>query len=155
MNKPKICLISCPGGHFTELKAALSDINENEYNFYWISFKSENLMSFYSSRRHYYIKNINPYDKKTWIINAIQSLYILLKERPDCIITTGSGIAAASVFFAKKLLKRTKVLYITISAEVTEPSRTASFIYKYSDVFCTQWREQLKFFPNAKYIGLL
>lgn len=33
-----------------------------------------------------------------------------------------------------------------------EPPKRA---YKYSDLFCVQWKEMLKVFPKAKYIGVL
>lgn len=154
MSKPKICMACSPGGHFTELRLAVKNINEDDYDIYWLTFKSEHLKSFLSNKKFHYVINVNPRKKWTWIINAIQSLWFLIKENPDCIISTGSGMAFPSIYFGKKLFK-CKIIYICSAADVTKPSRTPLVAYKYSDLFCVQWPEMLKIFPNAKYIGVL
>ena len=147
-------MATCPGGHFAELRLATKGVSEDEFDIYWLTFKSQHLVSFLKGRRHHYVINVDPNKKWTWVINALQSLYYLLKERPDCIISTGSGMAYPSIFFGKQLLG-CKVIYVCSAADVTSPSRTPERAYKYSDLFCVQWKEMLQVFPNAKYIGVL
>lgn len=144
----------CPGGHFAELRLATKEINEEDYDIYWLTFKSQHLVNFLKNRRYHFVINVDPNKKWTWLINAIQSLYFLILERPDVIISTGSGMAFPSIFFGKKIFK-TKIIYICSAADVTSPSRTPAVAYKYSDLFCVQWPELLKVFPKAKYIGVL
>lgn len=152
--KPKICMACCPGGHFAELRLATKDIDESKFDIYWLMFKSEHLKSFLASRRHHFVVNVIPDKKWTWVANALQSLWYLVKERPDCIISTGSGMAYPTIFFGKLFLK-CKVIYVCSAADVTSPSRTPERAYKHSDLFCVQWPEMMKVFPNAKYIGVL
>lgn len=152
--KPRICMACCPGGHFAELRLATKDIIENDYDIYWLTFKSQHLLNFLKDKRHHYVINVDPRKKTTWIINALQSLWFLFKERPDAIISTGSGMAYPTIFFGKKLFK-TRVIYICSAADVTSPSRTPEVAYKQSDLFCVQWPEMIKVFPKAKYIGVL
>lgn len=54
-----------------------------------------------------------------------------------------------------KLLLKSKVIYVCSAADVYTSSRTPKRAYKYSDLFCVQWKEMLKVFPKAKYIGVL
>lgn len=153
-SKPRICMACCPGGHFTELRLATKDVDEKAYDIYWITFKSSHLKEFLSKRRHHYVINVVPSKKWTWIVNAVQSFFYLLCERPDVIISTGSGMAFPSIFFGKLLL-RCKVIYVCSAADVYTPSRTPERAYKYSDLFCVQWEEMRSVFPSAKYIGVL
>lgn len=144
----------CPGGHFAELRLATKDVVEENYDIYWLTFKSSHLANFLQNRKHHYVINVNPNKKWTWILNALQSLYFLVLERPDCIISTGSGMAYPSIFFGKKIFKA-KIIYIDSAADVTEPSRTPLAAYKYSDLFCVQWEEMKKHFPDAVVLGPL
>lgn len=152
--KTRICMACCPGGHFAELRLATKEISESEYDIYWLTFKSTHLKGFLQQRHHHYVINVIPSQKWTWIVNAFQSLYFLLRERPDVIISTGSGMAFPTIFFGKLLLK-SKVIYVCSAADVHTSSRTPKRAYKYSDLFCVQWKEMLKVFPKAKYIGVL
>lgn len=152
--KPKICMACCPGGHFTELRLATKEIDESKFDIYWLMFKSEHLKSFLSTQKYHFVINVVPNKKWTWIVNAFQSLYFLFRERPDVIISTGSGMAFPTIFFGKLLLK-SKVIYVCSAADVYTSSRTPQSAYKYSDLFCVQWEEMLKVFPKAKYIGVL
>ncbi len=142
------------GGHFTELRLATKDINEEKYDIYWVTLKSKQMKSLLQKKRHHYVINVRPEAKWTWIWNTIQSLYYLFLERPDCIISTGSGIAYPTIFFGKHLF-RSKIIYICSAADVTEPSRTPKQAYKYADLFCVQWPEMQKVFPKSIYIGAL
>ena len=150
MKKTKICMACCPGGHFTELRLATQDVDESLFDIYWLTFKSEHLKSFLSTRKYHFVINVIPSRKWTWAVNALQSLWFLFIERPNCIISTGSG----TIFFGKLFFK-CKVIYICSAADVTSSSRTPERAYRYCDLFCVQWPEMMKVFPNAKYIGVL
>lgn len=78
---------------------------------------------------------------------------LLLRERPDVIISTGSGMAFPTIFL--EIIIKSKVIYVCSAADVYTSSRTPKRAYKYSDLFCVQWKEMLKVFPKAKYIGVL
>ena len=144
----------CPGGHFAELRLATKDIDEADYDIYWLTFRNQHLRSFLQGRRYHFVINVDPHKKWTWVVNALQSLCYLLLERPDVVISTGSGMAFPTIYFGKKLLGA-KVIYVCSAADVTSPSRTPAAAYHHSDLFCVQWMEMLTVFPNAKYIGVL
>lgn len=145
----KVCCISSHGGHLHELQAALKDVDQSRM--YWITYKTKHTEMLLSDKKHYFI--IDPVTNKfLFFINACQSLWYLLKERPDVVISTGAGIAVPTLLLAK-ILFGAKILFIESAAAVVEPSKTGRFIYKYSDLFLIQWEGLKSFFPNAVYTG--
>jgi len=151
--KIKICLTCSAGGHLHQLRLATKDINLPA-DYYWVLYETIHTKKFAEGKDCYFIRNFQPTEKYTFIINSIQSFFILLKKRPDIIISTGAGVAVPTIFLGKKLFK-SKIIFICSAANVTEPSRTPIWVYKYSDLFLTQWEEMLQFFPNAINIGIL
>ena len=149
----KICLACSAGGHFEQLRLAKKTILSDKYDFYWVTCKNKHLRNVLRDERYYTITNAT-LKKWTWVVNTLQALYILVKERPDVIISTGAGVAYPTLFFGKKLFK-CKLVFICSSANVTKPSRVPYRTYPLSDLFLVQWPELLDIFPNAKYIGVL
>ncbi len=150
MKQKKICCISSHGGHLHELTEATTGITGN---LYWVTFKTKHTAALLKDKRHYFI--IDPVTSKLkYLLNAVQSLYHIIKERPKVIISTGAGIAIPSMLLGKYLL-RAKIIYIESAAAVVEPSKTGMFMYKHSDLFLIQWDTLKKFYPNAKYVGIL
>lgn len=88
-----------------------------------------------------------------YVVNAIQGLYMLLRERPKAIISTGGGMSIATALLGKLL--GIKLIYVESGARVTSPSKTGKLLYKYADLFIVQWEPMLKHYPNAVYGGML
>lgn len=152
--KPKICLACSAGGHFQELRLATDGLSREKYDFYWLMMPSPHLKTFFEGKRHITIMNTEVDHKWTFVVNAIQSLWYLLKERPDVIISTGAGVAYPTLYFGKKLFG-CKIIFVSSAANVTNPSRVPLRAYKFSDLFVVQWPENMVDFPNATYIGTL
>lgn len=54
-----------------------------------------------------------------------------------------------------KYLFRSKLVFVESAAMVVQPSKTGRAIYKYCDLFLIQWESLRKFYPNAKFVGIL
>ena len=153
MRKIKICLACNGGGHFEQLKLATSCLKKDDYDFFYVTEKSKHLKNLMSKERHYSF--INPTTKKhLWVVNTLQALWVLFKERPNVIISTGAGVAFPIFFFGKKIFKA-KTIFICSAANVTKPSRVPFQAYKIADLFLVQWRELKEIFPKSTYIGIL
>ena len=146
----KICCISSHGGHLHELTEATQGVLGDMY---WVTFKTKHTEALLKEKSHYFV--IGPVTSKPkFLLNAFQSLYHILRERPKVIISTGAGIAIPTMLLGKFLLG-SKIIYVESAAAVIEPSRTGQFMYKYADLFLIQWESLKKFYPNAKYVGVL
>lgn len=146
----KICLVSSHGGHLHELTEATQHVWGDMY---WVTFKTKHTKALLKDKSHYFI--IDPViSRPKFLLNAFQSLYHILRERPKVIISTGAGIAIPTILLGKFLLN-SKIIYVESAAAVIEPSKTGYFIYKYADLFLIQWESLKVFYPNAKYVGIL
>ena len=76
---------------------------------------------------------------------------IILREKPNVVITTGALISFPFCLFAK--LIGAKVVYIETFARVNDRSLTGKLVYPLADLFLVQWESLLELYPKAKYVG--
>ena len=129
----------------------MKDVDQSQM--YWVTYKTKHtqMVMEKKGRRHYFI--IDPVTSKPLFVwNALQSLWHLLKERPNVVISTGAGMAYPTMILAKTLL-RAKIVYIESAAAVTEATRTGKMIYEKSDMFLIQWDSLRNTYPKAIYTG--
>lgn len=87
--------------------------------------------------------------KLIWI--SIRSLSILLREKPDVVITTGVLAVIPLCLLAK--LSGKKLIYIESFAKVNSRTISGKLIYRFADLFIVQWKDLLKLYPKAIYGG--
>ncbi len=146
----KICLVCSHGGHFTEMMQLVRAFEHCDYFF-----------ATYSSEATKNLKNAYFLEFKDWTLkgkllqikNIMKIFYILVKERPNIIVTTGGGEIAVPFCYIGKLLG-SKVIFIETLARITTPSGGGKLVYHISDVFLVQWESLLSKYGNkAKYWG--
>lgn len=148
--KMKLCLACTHGGHFVEMTQLLSAF-EN-HNYFFVTYASEATNEL---KNVYYIK-FEGWGWKSKIMltkTMIKAVHILLKERPDIIISTGGGEIAVPFCYVGKMLG-IKIIYIDTLARVTTQSAGGKLVYPIADLFLVQWRSLLKKYGDkAKYWG--
>lgn len=142
----KICLTSSHGGHLTEILRLMDAFQGHEIFFLtYKGFRTRELVNAYT------IDNLGKSPLK-YIINTPGILRILLKERPDLIVSTGSEIAIPVFYIARLLGIRT--MFIESLCRVKEPSGSGKIVYPVCDLFLVQWKPLLeKYGKKAKYWG--
>ena len=146
----KICLACSPGGHMDEIQRLMPAFEGKEY--FFVTHKYE-----YSRHleRAYFIEYREGYirERITWLKTMFIALRILLKERPDVVISTGGGEIAVPFCYAGKLLGA-KVVFIETLARVTTRSAAGRLVYLIADLFLVQWEPLLKKYgTKAHYWG--
>ncbi len=149
--KIKIAVACSPGGHMVQAKQ-LATAYENYEHFYF-TFSGSVAKELGKSAHVHTIPNIVRHNPLSWIVGAILSGYIAIRERPDVVITTGAGVVVFFCIFAKLL--GAKLIFIESMARVERPTLTARLLYPFADLFFVQWAGLLKFFPKAQYVGRL
>jgi beta-1,4-N-acetylglucosaminyltransferase len=151
MNNKKICFAASSGGHFEQLMMLrpmmdkYSSVVVTEKTKYGTSIKDI---------KTYYMMQVNRKEilcPLKIIINAFNSLKILLIENPDAIICTGV-LAMIPLCLIGKLWGK-KLIYIESFAKITSPTQSGKFLYKYADQFYIQWPQMKEFYPEAIYLG--
>src|SRR5699024_378842 len=145
----KLCFVASIGGHLEEL-AQLKEIIK-DYDSFLLTEKNDFQEKKLCSRT-YYVSHINRKERlflihfiKLWI----QSLYVFIKEKPDCIITTGALICYPISVISKIFHK--KVIYIESFARMHTASLTGKLMYRVADLFIVQSDELLQYYPKAIY----
>lgn len=148
----KICLVCSHGGHFDEMMM-LSEAFEN-YNYFLVTQASDATKG---------LKNVYRVKFDGWNLIGkilltkvfIRALYVLLKERPDVIISTGAGEIAVPFCYIGKVMG-TKIIFIDTLARITSPSGGGRLIYPIADLFLVQWKSLLPLYgKKANYWGKL
>lgn len=78
---------------------------------------------------------------------------IVVKEKPDVVITTGSMPIAMFCLCAK--LFRKKVIWIDSIANIERFSMSGRLMYYFADLFLTQWQELAQEYPKAQFAGAI
>ena len=147
----KMCFTASLGGHLEEI-AKLVELG-NQYDIFLVTEKG-GFIELNFCKRVYYLSQINRKEilfLPKLIKNFFQSFHILLKEKPDNIISTGALVTFPICLLGKLMRKR--VIYIESFARVDTASLTGKLMYRIADLFIVQWEELLKIFPRATYGG--
>ena len=89
----------------------------------------------------------------TGLVNVPKILVHMIRNRPDVVISTGSGeLAIPALVMAEALGIRT--IYIETWTRVKDPSWAGRVLYRFADRFLVQWEELLpRFGERAEYRG--
>ncbi|WP_077623341.1 PssD/Cps14F family polysaccharide biosynthesis glycosyltransferase [Sediminibacillus massiliensis] len=156
MGKVKLCLASSTGGHLTQL-LQLEELSGN-YDTFWVSEKSETSKNLLKNKKKYYFIQQDRKQKAfifKFLFNIFNAIFILAKERPNVIITTGAGVVIPLCVFSK--LINCKVIFIESFAKVDSPTITGKLLYKLKVINKTyvQSEKMLKHYETAVYRGTL
>lgn len=142
----KICLTCSHGGHLTEILQLMDAFQGQDIFFITYEGIRSNELN-----KKYTLKNLGK-NPVRFLLSIPKVFSILLLEKPDIVISTGSEIAIP-VFYIAKLL-RIKTMFIESLCRVEEPSLSGKIVYPVSDVFLVQWKPLLsKFGKKAQYWG--
>lgn len=154
--KMNIGIILSGGGHLDEAVPLLEAFQG--HRIFLVTYYQESLLSFRHPRidRIYFVrlwdsKGIGLY--LSLFVNIFEFVYLLLKERPKVLFSTGSEIAITPFFLGKAFL-RSKLIFLETATRVSKPSMTGRVLYPISDLFLVQWEALLKAFgPRAEFRG--
>jgi UDP-N-acetylglucosamine:LPS N-acetylglucosamine transferase len=89
------------------------------------------------SARFYTIRDVTRWDKWRWPQTLIKLAWILVRERPDVVVSTGALPGYFSLRLAK--LFGAKTIWLDSIANVEELSMSGKMIGRHADLWLTQW----------------
>lgn len=131
----KILAVASGGGHWLEM-CRLYPVFEG-LDVVFVSVHA-NYAKQVQGHRFYTIRDVSRLDRWGIFVLLPQLVRIIVKERPDVVITTGSAPALFALAFAK-LLVRAKTIWIDSIANVEKLSSSGSLARHVADVWLTQW----------------
>lgn len=140
--KKKILAVSSGGGHWVELIRIAPALNGHDVAFATVD---ETYRSEAGAARFYTVRDVTRWNKWRWVQTFAILIWILLRERPDVVISTG----ALPGYFALRLGKwfGAKTIWLDSIANVDELSMSGQKIGKHADLWLTQWPHLAK--PNG------
>lgn len=145
--KTRFLVVCAAGGH---LREALSSIMGVVPDFDLATFRQDHVKTIPGVARLHYL--IDPHISLwKYVVNLLQSLWLMARVRPHVVITTGAGIAIPCALIGK--IFGAKLIMIDTAACVNDLSKTGRYLYRYADLFIVQWPELCAKYPKAVYGG--
>lgn len=156
--KKKVMFIASTGGHLDELLQLSPCFDKYDYTLVTEKTKSNLVLrKKHPNKVHFIIAGTYTTKKAKLVypfklfLNCWISLFLILKIRPDVVVTTGCHNVGPMCCLAK--IFRKKLIFIETFANNSSPTKAGKIIYKFADHFIVQWESMLDYYPNAIYGG--
>jgi UDP-N-acetylglucosamine:LPS N-acetylglucosamine transferase len=141
-SRKKILAVASYGGHWTQLRRLRPLLDEYDTSY---------VSTFQSDLPNYkQVNDANMQNKIQLFFQLLQLIFIIIKNRPDVIITTGASVGFFSLMIGKFL--RAKTIWLDSIANGEEMSLSGKKAKPFADVWLSQWEDVAKF-ENATYQG--
>ena len=157
----KVCLVSSPGGHLSEVLSAVEGgLGKHDFFLCVTGFETVRQVELEGVSRVYLAPVYWRYQMPFGVIlSLLASLWMFVRvfrrERPDFIVTVGAEIAIPALL-VNRLLFRRPSLYIESLACVEKPSLTGRIVAHLASRAFVQWPRLLDFYGSkAEYHGRL
>ena len=147
MTRKKIIAVASGGGHWVQLLCL-----ENAFNGHEVIYVSveDNYRSQVIDKRYYVFTDANKNAPLKLLKLMLESLVLVIKEKPDIVITTGAAVGVFPLMFSKVL--GAKTIWIDSIANTAKLSLSARLVKRSCDVMLTQW-EHLSEENSVEYVG--
>ncbi|MGJ8677683.1 MAG: UDP-N-acetylglucosamine--LPS N-acetylglucosamine transferase [Akkermansiaceae bacterium] len=145
--KKKLLAISSGGGHWVQLLRLRPAFEECDVVYATVK---EGYRSDVGSCAFHTVPNANRWDKIGMIKCALSILFLLLRERPDIVISTGAAVGFFGVRLAKCLGMKT--IWVDSIANAEELSLSGQKAGQFVDLWLTQW-EHLSQSKGPQFFG--
>lgn len=147
----KIMLTCTSGGHFSTMRGL--ELFWSQHERVWVTDLKQSTEILVGQDKVYWFPYQAPRDWLAVLFNLPKTFKILLKERPDIIVSTGASIAVNFVIAAKILGIR--FLYVESISRSDELSLSGKLIYPLADEFYVQWQQLTVKYSRAIFKGIV
>lgn len=149
MNKKKVLAVASAGGHWTQLKLLNDAYSHCDVRF--VTTKINRAIK-YTQQDIITVIDADLSSKLRLILLATQMLIIVLRERPDVVISTGAAPGFFATLFGR--LISSKTIWVDSMANYNSLSVSGKYASRFCDLCLTQWPD-LANEPRIKYKGSL
>jgi len=130
----RVLAISSGGGHWEQMLRLRPVLEMQDVAFATVSREYQSQVQ---GKRFYIFRDATRWSRFGLIVQAVQIAWILIRERPNIVISTGASSGYFAIRFAKMLRKRT--IWIDSIANVEKLSMSGEQVGPYADLWLTQW----------------
>ncbi|HET9160983.1 MAG TPA: glycosyltransferase [Caulobacteraceae bacterium] len=136
--RPKVLAIASAGGHWVQMqllaKAAFAD-----YEVAFVSTYADQAEAV-AGHRFYRITDVTRRNVPRMVRTSLELVRVLLKERPDVVVTTGALPGLLGIVLAKTMT-HARTVWIDSIANCDEMSSSGKQARRFADRWLTQWPE--------------
>jgi len=145
--RKKILAIASGGGHWIELLRLQPAFSGSDVAYVTVQ---RDYAADVPGHRFHVIHDATRWSKASMLMMAGQLLLVMLRERPDVVVTTGAAPGYFAIRFGRWL--GAKTVWVDSIANVEELSLSGRMAGKYADLWLTQW-EHLSGTDHLEYAG--
>jgi UDP-N-acetylglucosamine:LPS N-acetylglucosamine transferase len=127
--------IASGGGHWVQMRRVMPAFEG--FDVFYVSLDPSSAADV-PGKTYYTVRDVSRRDRFGFVVLAGQVARILMRERPDVVITTGSAPCLIALAFSKIFL-RAKTIWIDSIANVDRLSSSGFQARRVADVWLTQW----------------
>ena len=133
-NRSKVLAVASSGGHWVQLRRIVPAFADSEVVYVTVL---ESYRSQVPDNKFYPVNDATRWNKSGLILLALQLAWIIAKERPTVVISTGAAPGYFAVLLGRWFGART--IWIDSMANIEELSMSGSRAGRYADLWLTQW----------------
>ncbi|HEU0102865.1 MAG TPA: PssD/Cps14F family polysaccharide biosynthesis glycosyltransferase [Mycobacteriales bacterium] len=146
---PYLLVVCSSGGHLAQLVALRPYLASHRTR--WVTFPTADALDLLAGQdvvsAHYPTTRNLP----NLFRNTLLALRMLMRERPDAIVSTGAGVAVPFFVFGKLLGVPT--VYLEVFDRLDTPTLTGRMCRPFADRMLVQWDEQQELYRGATVVG--
>ncbi len=135
-SRPKVLAIASGGGHWVQMGRLRPALEKADLYFATIS---KSYQEDVKGMPLYVFRDANRWNKLAGLLMALQVLLIVIRVRPDYVISTGAAPGYFAIRFGK--LFGAKTIWVDSIANVSRLSMSGGLVKPYADLWLTQWPE--------------
>jgi len=133
-NQTKVLAVASGGGHWVQLLRLRPAFWASEVVYVSVNnaYRAD-----VAGNRFYRVSDATRWSKLRLVRSALQILLILLRERPDVVVSTGAAPGYFAIRIGKLIGART--IWLDSIANVESLSMSGALVERYADLWLTQW----------------
>ena len=132
--RPRVLAVASGGGHWIQLRRLREAFEP--YDTVWMTVDAAYRHELGGAPLHV-VNDATRWDRFGLLVCALRVLGVLLRVRPDVVVTTGAAPGFFAIVFGKLLRART--VWIDSIANADELSGSGAFVGRFADLWLTQW----------------
>jgi len=133
-NKKRILAVASAGGHWIQLRRMSPAFDRHDCIYVTTS---EGYQAEVTPSRYYSVRNAARWNKFGLLVLAMQILRIVIREKPEIVISTGAAPGLFAIIFGK--LIGAKTIWVDSIANVDALSLCGRLVRYFANVWLTQW----------------
>lgn len=145
----RICLVASAGGHMVQLLRLIG--NWNRYDTSCVTTSSTCREKLRKYGRVYVVGECNREHPLRVILVLLQCVNVVLRERPDVVISTGAAAGCMVCYLAK--IASARVVWVDSITNVEKLSLSGRMVRHIADLFLVQWLGLAERYSDVEYVG--